>query len=205
MTVEHCARCATEERPQVVYLTVKDLAAAGAPDPLAARFASLFKPRWSAGQRDVISQVELQPNELAALAESFPELKRTIDADPVNFADAQAARRELGIAHEGAGITPTERVAQIKPVPAPYGGTVLTRGNAMVQAFIRLLILFGGLGAAFGPAAVIYNLDPKPPDWVFGVAAGWLMLCLLLNMFWNLLYPTYLTSRFMVRQARQRV
>ena len=76
------------------------------------------------------------------------------------------------------------------------------RKNAIIQSIIAVVSVFGGFGLAFGPAGVLYSLDPKPPDWVFGIAVVWLFAWLLLNLLWILFFPSYLTTRFMLRQTR---
>ena len=202
LTVEHCPACATEVRPQVVFLTVKDVVAPGDPDPLAAKLRSLFKPKWSAGLRALANQIELYPEEVGALAASFPDLKRHMDTHPNLFAAAQEVVKEVGLAQEPPVPASYHRLARIKPVEPQEAGTVLTRQNAIIQTMIGVLSVFGGFVVAFAPALILATWESQLPGWVMGVAVGWLMLCLVLNLFWILFFPTYFTTRFMLRRTR---
>ena len=165
-----------------------------------AKVATLFQPRWSAGLRTLVKQVELRPEEIGAIAASFPGLKGTIDAHPKQFADAQRAAREIGQAADPTMTARDRRLARIKAVEPEDAGRVLTRGNAVMQTIIAIGAIFGGFGLAFSPT-ILFKLEPKPPDWVFGVGVGWMFLCLVLNLFWMLFFPTYFTSRYMLRQT----
>ncbi len=150
----------------------------------------------------LVNKVELRPKEIGALAASFPGLKGTIDAHPRQFAETQQAAIEIGQATDPNVTGRGQRLATIKPVEAEDAGRVLTRKNAIVQTIIVIGSIFGGFGLAFAPGTIMFNLQPKPPDWVFGVAVGWMFLCLVLNLFWMLFFPTYFTSRYMLWQTR---
>jgi hypothetical protein len=202
VTVEHCSTCAASERPQVVYLTVKDVRVPGTREPFATKLGALFKPRWSAGQRSLVNQVELHPAEVGALVASFPGLRGTVREHPRLFADARAVAQEIADAQKTEAAEWNQRLARITPVEPEDAGTVLTRRNAIIQTVIGVVTIFGGFGLAFGPAGVLFSLDPKPPDWVFGVGVGWMFLCLILDLIWILSYPTYFTSLFMLRKTR---
>jgi hypothetical protein len=202
LTVEHCPGCPAEARSQAAYLTVKDVPVPGTRDRIADKIGSLFKPKPSAGLRTLVDHAVLYPEEVGALAATFPSLKRSIEAHPSQFVEARLAEREIGRAREAQMPEWTKRVARIEAVDPLYAGTVLTRRNAVIQTIIGVVSIFGGFGLAFAPAGVLYSLEPKPPDWVFGVAVGWLFACLVLNLFWILCFPTYLTSKFMLRQTR---
>ncbi len=203
LTVDHCPACAAEQRSQAMYLTVKDVPTPGMHDPLSAKVASLFKPRPSAGLRTLVDHVALQPAEIGALAASFPGLKSTIETHPNLCAQAHSTSREIEQAFEAPEGQRTRRVARIEAVEPSDAGKVLTRWNAIIQTLIAIVTIFGGFGLAFGPAGVLFALQPKPPDWVFGVATGWLILCLALNLVWILLFPGYMTARFMRRQTME--
>ena len=202
VTVEHCPYCAAGERPLVVYLTVKDLVEPGAREPIGTKFASLFKPRWSAGLRPVITQIELLPDEIAPLAMSFADLKHSVKADPDLFAELQAVSREMASAREPMPTHGIQRFARIQPVEPGEAGTVLTRRNAILQTVIGVVSIFGGFVVAFAPALILGNLEPEPPGWVMGTAVAWLFGGLVLNLAWILLFPTFFTTRFMLRQTR---
>jgi hypothetical protein len=186
-----------------VYLTIKDIPAPGKPDPIAAKVGSLFKPEHSANLRTLADHVALRPEEVGALAGSFPALKGTIEAHPKLFAEAQPAVWEADDDGAAPAAGRPDRVARIEAVEPREAGTVLTRGNAIAQTVIVTLSALGGLLLAFVPAGVLYTLDPKPPDWVFGIAVGWMFACLLLNLAWNLSFARYPSSRFMLRQTRR--
>jgi hypothetical protein len=202
LTVEHCPGCPAEERSQAVYLTMKDVPVPGKPDPVAAKLGSLFKPKPSAGLRTLLNHVALNPAEVGALAGTFPGLRSSIEAHPKHFAEARREAQEIGRASDAQVAERKGRVARVEAVEPRDAGAVLTRPNAIIQTIIGIASVFGGFALAFAPAGVLYNLDPKPPDWVFGIAAGWLIACLGLNLLWVLFFPTYLTSRFMLRQTR---
>jgi hypothetical protein len=202
-TIEHCPACAAQERPQEVYLTVKDVPTPGKPDRVADKVGAMFKPKPSAGLRTLVNRVALRPGEVGTLAATFPGLKSSVEAHPKLFAQAQSAAREIGRAQTVQPGEWNKKFARIESVDPRSAGTVLTRTNAIIQTVIGVASIFGGFALAFAPALVLYNLEPKPPDWVFGTAAGWLIVCLLLNLFWILCFPTYFTTRFMRRQTRR--
>jgi len=203
LTVEHCPACPAEGRSQAVYLTVKDVPTPGVRYPLAEKVASLFKPKPTAGLRTLVNRIALRPDEVGALAAAFPGLKSSIELHPKLFPEAQSAVREIGRAQKEQVGEWKKRVARIEAVDPRDAGTVLTRTNAIIQTIIGVATILAGFGLAFAPALVLYNLQPTPPDWVFGIAAGWLIVCLMLNLLWILCFPTYLTSRFRLRQTRR--
>jgi hypothetical protein len=202
LTVEHCPACPEQHRSQAVYLTVKDVPTPGRPDRLADKIGSLFKPKPTAGLRTLVDRVALRPKEVGALAAAFPGLKGSIEAHPKLFAEAQKAAREIGRAQTADVSQRTMRVAKIEAINSRDAGTVLTRTNAVIQTVIGVVSIFGGFALAFAPALVLFGLQPKPPDWVFGIAVGWLFGCLILNLLWILFFPTYFTSRFMLRRIQ---
>src|SRR5947209_4697622 len=85
LTIEHCPHYPAEKRSNTVYLTVNDIAVPGTPDPIAAKVGSMFKPKHTSGLRTHASHVELRPEEVGALARSFPSLNSTIEAHPNLF------------------------------------------------------------------------------------------------------------------------
>jgi len=203
LTIEHCPACPAEDRSQAVYLTVKDVAAAETGDRVAAKVGTLSKPKLSGRLRTLLDHVALRPEEVGALAATFPGLRSSIEAHPIHFAEAQRAAREIGRARMAQMSEWKGRVAQIELVEPRDAGTVLTRRNAIIQTFIGIVSIFGGFGLAFAPAGVLYKLEPQPPDWVLGIAVGWMFVCLGLTLLWLLSFPTYLTAQFMLRQTRR--
>jgi hypothetical protein len=202
LTIEHCPHCPAENRSNTVYLTVKDIPIPGTRDPIAAKIGSMLKPKHSAGQRTHADHAELRPEEVGALARSFPSLKNTIEPHPNLFAEVHLAAREIDRAGEAQVDEWTERVARVEAVEPSDAGTILTRKNAIIQTIIGVVSVFSGFALAFAPAGVLSSLDPQPPDWVYGIAVGWLFGCMLLNLGWILFFARYPTSQFMLRQTR---
>ena len=141
------------ESVNTVYLTVKDIPVPGTPDPIAAKVGSMFKPRHTAGLRTHANHVELRPEEIGALAKSFPSLKSTIEANPNLFAEVHSAAPEINRAVEVQADEWTERVARVEAVEASDAGTILTRENAITQTFIGVVTGLGGFALALAPPA----------------------------------------------------
>jgi hypothetical protein len=203
LKIEHCPSCPAEDRSNAVYLTVQDVPAPGTPEPIAAKVGALFKPRYSAHLRTLVDRVGLGPEEVGALAKGFPALKGTIESHPGLFPEAHTAAREIELAGSAAADRPTERVARIEAVEPRDAGAVLTRANAIKQTIVGVVSVFAGFVLALGPVGILSTLDPKPPDWVFGIALGWMFACMLLNLGWMLFFARYPTSRFMLGQTRR--
>jgi hypothetical protein len=184
LTIEHCPSCPADRRPSAVYLSVKDITAPGVPALPSSPFATLFKPRHSAHVRTHADHIGLLPEEVGAFAASFARLKDTIESHPAVFSGEQAAARAIALAEAAAIAQPTQRVARIEPVEPGEAGTILTRANAISQTFIVVISALGGFALAMAPAGVLASLDPKPPDWVAGVALFWMFAYLALNLRW---------------------
>jgi hypothetical protein len=203
LTIEHCPSCPAEDRSNAVYLTVKDVPAPGMPEPLAVKVGALFKPKYSAHLRSFADHVGLFPEEVGILAAGFPALKGTIESHPGLFAEAQLAARAIERAEAAAVDQRTERVARIEAVEPNDAGTVLTRANAIKQTIVGVFSVFGGFVLALAPVGVLAALDPKPPEWAYGIALVWMFACMAINLGWMLFFARYPTSRFMLGQTRR--
>ena len=135
-----------------------------------------------------MDHVELNAEEVGALVKSFPGLKGTVGTHPELFADTQSAAEEIDRIEDEQLEKWTDRVAEIEDVDPREAGTVLTRGNAVMQTFIGILSAFGLLLLGFVPPGVLSSLESKPPDWTFGIAVGWMAVCLILNLVWCLFF-----------------
>ena len=202
LTVERCPTCPSEGRPAAVFLTVRDVPLPGDRVPLQSRAASLFKPKPVASLRKVASHVALNSEEVVVLSRAFPTLKATIDAQPELFPEGDSDLLEIA----DDDSQPKEwqgRLAIVQPVEPADAGRVLTRTNAILQTVIGVITIFGGFAVAFVPLAVVTNLAVKPPDWVPATAGCWMFACLILNVLWVMFFPSYFTTRFMLRQTRR--
>jgi hypothetical protein len=202
VTVEHCPACPAADRPTAVYLTVKEVPVPGMPVPIGARIESAFKPRQSPTLRTVADHVRLVPEEVGALAGSFPDLRSTIGAHPAVLAAEQSAAREIDRAAAVPSAGRTDRLARVETVDPREAGTVLTRGNAVTQTVIALVSGVGSLAMALAPVAALLNIEPRPPGWVGAVALVWMFGWLVFGLVWNLWFARYPTSRFMARRTR---
>jgi hypothetical protein len=211
LTIDYCPDCPAENNSPAVYLTLRDLAGPGqggstAPDGgLIARLIvpPAFRPGGVDGLRTLVDRAALRPKEIGALAVAFPGLRKSIEAQPSLFAEAQSAVREIQSEQRSALTEWAKRVAAVEPVEPGDAGQVLTTKNAALQTLIGIGSQLGGLVLGLGTAGIMLSLDPKPPDWVAGVVLFWMFGCMILSLIWSLFYPRYLTARFMLRQTRR--
>ena len=115
------------------------------------------------GLRTHASHVELHPEEVGALAKSFPSLKSTIEANPNLFAEVHSAAREIDRAVEVQADEWTDRVARVEAVEASDAGTILTRKNAIIQTIIAVVTGLGGFALALPrPAYSPVSIPSRP-------------------------------------------
>src|SRR5262249_50705375 len=93
--------------------------------------------------------------------------------------------------------------AQGEAGEAQHAGMVLTRKKAILQTSITLLYGGGGGVAGFTPFLVLVRRPIAPPDWVFGIAVGWMLGCFLFTGLWALFFLNVPASRFLMRITRR--
>ncbi len=202
LSVAHCPVCQAEGGLQVVYLTVKDVPLSGARIPIQTQAAAFFKPRHTVRLQSLANHVVLDPDEVQALVPMFPALG-DFGNDALVVAPEELPTRFLRAQVEDGQIREWRgRLARVEPVDPADAGLVLTRRNAVLQTIIGVFSIFGGFGLALGPEAVVHYLDIKTPEWVSALLVCWMFGIIVLNLLWMLFFPTYLTTRFMLRQTR---
>jgi hypothetical protein len=211
VTIDYCPDCPAENNSPAVYLTLKDFAGPGQGGSTAPGVGLItrlivppaFRPGGIDGLRTLVDRAALRPKEIGALAVAFPGLRKTIEAQPNLFAEAQSAVREIQSEQRSALAEWSQRVAAVEPVEPGDAGQVLTPKNAALQTLIGVVSQLGGIAVGLGTAGIMLSLDPQPPDWVGGVVLVWMFACMGLSLIWSLCYPRYLTARFMLRQTRR--
>jgi hypothetical protein len=210
VTIDYCPECPAENSSPAVYLTLKDLAGSGqggATAPGEGPITRLIVPPALRsggvdGLRTLVDRAALRPKEIGALAVALPGLRKTIEAQPNLFAEAQSAVRDIQREQRSPLTEWTKRVAAFEPVEPGDAGQVLTPKNAALQTLIGVVSQLGGLALVLG-TGIWAALDPQPPVWVSGLLVIGAIGCLILNLIWVLCYPRFLTARFMLRQTRR--
>ena len=104
LTVEHCPACPAEERSQSVYLTVKDVPAPGAREPLAVKVAALFKPDIPRPCERLSTTPNCSPTKSALSLQPFPA------SEPVSRRTPRSLPRRRG-RHAKSGVHKRHRQA----------------------------------------------------------------------------------------------
>lgn len=200
LVVEHCTACHGQSDLSKTYLTLTDV-----PSPTLGDLSAALKPhpKPKTGVRKIVTQVALLPQEVVALATTFPALQKNIETRPELFA---AAQQEVQKIEQAVAVQAQEwphQYAQIEVLKGPTAKVILTTKNAVIQTVVGIVTIFGGIVLAFVPAGLLFGLMAKPPDWLAAMALVWLFACMILSLGWIMFYPTYFTTRFMKRQSRK--